>query len=184
MLYFVLFILVLMQWWTAECLAYRWFLFELWTLSSLSCFSCAGVCCSGCHLWGGEDKRGQRLRDWVLWSSGECMLVWAQFIIISFSFCCFSLDDSFGNIRRWEISYGCQLLVESDLAKVSHQQPLNCNIVHVFNCRVPHEVLVTQYNPACKILADKLTIHETSNSTSLLKSVGLLQLCCDSDCLL
>lgn len=37
--------------------------------------------------------------------------------------------------------------------------------------KVPREVLIAQYSPACKILADKLATYETSNSTSLLKSL-------------
>ncbi len=67
------------------------------------------------------------------------------------------------------------------LSVFHHKQPfssaawlLTCQSIaeHTFvSCRVPQQVLIAQYSPACKILADQLTAYETSNSTSLLISV-------------
>ena len=45
----------------------------------------------------------------------------------------------------------------------------NCYNIHLY--RVPSEVLQSRYSQVCKIIADKLSVYETSDSTALLKGV-------------
>ena len=86
-----------------------------------------------------------------------------------------SLEASEDEKSAAAIAYLLSLIIP----KYAVDQPLAIYSVVVklfpIHCRVPSEVLQSRYSQACKIIADKLSVYETSDSTSLLKGVSPCQ---------